>query len=88
VANRSVIETLNRSVITSLSTIFVIVAILAFGGATIRQFTAIILVGIITGTYSSIFTAVPFLVSWQEGELGSIVRRVTGRSTTEATAHG
>jgi protein-export membrane protein SecD/preprotein translocase SecF subunit len=87
VANRSVIETLNRSVITSLSTIFVIIAILAFGGATIRQFTAIILVGIITGTYSSIFIAVPFLVSWQEGELGSIVRRLTGRSATEATAH-
>jgi protein-export membrane protein SecD/preprotein translocase SecF subunit len=86
VANRSVLETLNRSVITSLSTIFVIVAILVFGGATIRQFTTIILVGIITGTYSSIFIAVPFLVSWQQGELGRIFGR--DRARAEAAAHG
>ena len=88
VANRSILETLTRSLNTSLSTIFVIVAILAFGGTTIRQFVAIILVGIITGTYSSIFNAVPILVSWQAGEIGSFFRRLTGRSsTTEATAH-
>ncbi len=68
VANRSVLETVNRSIITSLSTMFVIVAILAFGGATIKQFIAIIMVGLISGTYSSIFTAVPVLVSWRKGE--------------------
>lgn len=87
VCNRSVLETLNRSIVTSLSTIFVIVAILAFGGGTIRQFTTIILVGIISGTYSSIFNAVPILVSWRKGELGNLFRRLTGRAGVEATAH-
>ncbi len=70
VCNRSVLETLNRSLVTSVSTIFVVIAILMFGGGTIRQFITIILVGIVTGTYSSIFNAVPILVSWQKGELG------------------
>jgi preprotein translocase subunit SecF len=87
VCNRSVLETLNRSIVTSLSTIFVVVAILAFGGGTIRQFTTIILVGIISGTYSSIFNAVPILVSWRKGELGNLFRRLTGRSEVKATAH-
>ena len=75
VCNRSLLETLTRSVITSLSTAFVVVAIMAFGGSTILQFVTIILVGIISGTYSSIFTATPILVSWQQGEFGAIFRR-------------
>ncbi len=88
VANRSILETMTRSLNTSLSTIFVVVAILLFGGSTIRQFVAIILVGIITGTYSSIFNAVPVLVSWQAGEIGSFFRRLTGRTgSKEAAAH-
>lgn len=68
IANRSLLETLNRSLATSLSTIFVVGAILVFGGATTQQFVAVMLIGIISGTYSSIFTAVPFLVSWQKGD--------------------
>ncbi|MCB0168569.1 MAG: protein translocase subunit SecF, partial [Anaerolineae bacterium] len=86
VCNRSLLETLTRSVMTSISTIFVVVAILLFGGATIRQFIAIILIGIVSGTYSSIFNAVPILVSWSQGELGSLFRRVTGRPPAEARA--
>jgi preprotein translocase subunit SecF len=46
------------------------------------------MVGIITGTYSSIFNAVPILVSWQMGEIGNLFRRLTGRSRVEATAQG
>ncbi len=88
VCNRSVLETLTRSLVTSISTMFVVIAILAFGGGTIRQFIAIILVGIITGTYSSIFNAVPILVSWKEGELENLFRRLTGRPPAEATVHG
>ncbi len=88
VANRSILETMTRSLNTSLSTIFVVVAILLFGGTTVRQFVAIILVGIITGTYSSIFNAIPVLVSWQAGEIGSFFRRLTGRAgSKQATAH-
>jgi protein-export membrane protein SecD/preprotein translocase SecF subunit len=86
VCNRSILETLNRSLATSIATLFVVVAILLFGGATIRQFIAIIMVGIITGTYSSIFNAVPILVSWQMGEIGNLFRRLTGRSPVEAPA--
>lgn len=85
VANRSVLETITRSVITSVSTLFVILAILVFGGATIDHFVAIIMVGIISGTYSSIFNAVPILVSWQTGEFGNLFRRLTGRPA-EASA--
>lgn len=84
VCNRSLLETLSRSVVTSLSTIFVIVAILAFGGSTVRQFVAIILVGIISGTYSSVFNAVPILVSWSQGEFGDLFRRVIGRAPAKA----
>ncbi len=75
VCNRSLQETLTRSVVTSLSTAFVVVAIMVFGGSTILQFVTIILVGIVSGTYSSIFTATPILVSWQQGEFGSLFRR-------------
>ena len=75
VCNRSLLETLTRSVATSVSTMFVVLAILVFGGSTMTQFVTTILIGIITGTYSSIFIAVPFLVSWQQGEFGSLFRR-------------
>jgi preprotein translocase SecF subunit len=69
VVNRSVLETIHRSLATQLNAIFVMVAILLFGGQTIRQFIAILLIGLLSGTYSSIFTAVPLLVSWEKGEL-------------------
>jgi protein-export membrane protein SecD/preprotein translocase SecF subunit len=80
ISNRSILETMNRSLATSLSTLFVVVAIFAFGGATISQFIAIIMVGIITGTYSSIFNAVPILVSWENGEFA----RLFGQGKTAA----
>jgi SecD/SecF fusion protein len=86
VCNRSLLETLSRSVATSVSTTFVVVALLAFGGSTITQFVTIILVGVISGTYSSIFTAVPILVSWQQGEFSHLFRRITGRAPAEAQA--
>jgi preprotein translocase SecF subunit len=69
IVNRSVLETLHRSLATQLNAVFVMIAILLFGGATIRHFVAILLIGLLCGTYSSIFTAVPLLVSWEKGEL-------------------
>jgi preprotein translocase subunit SecF len=45
------------------------IAILLFGGETIKQFIAILFIGLLSGTYSSIFTAVPLLVSWEKGEI-------------------
>jgi preprotein translocase SecF subunit len=69
IVNRSVLETMHRSLATQLNAIFVMVAILLFGGAPIKQFIAILLIGLFSGTYSSIFNAVPLLVSWENGEL-------------------
>lgn len=69
IVNRSLLETLHRSLATQLNAIFVMVAILLFGGETIKQFIAILLIGLATGTYSSIFTAAPLLVAWERGEI-------------------
>jgi len=76
VVNRSLLETLHRSLVTQLNAIFVLVAILIFGGTTMKQFVAIMLVGLLSGTYSSICTAVPLLVVWEKGELGRFFRRL------------
>lgn len=69
IANRSIMETIHRSLATQLNAIFVMVAILLFGGGTIKQFIAIMLVGLVSGTYSSIFNAVAVLVGWEEKDL-------------------
>jgi len=74
IVNRSLLETLHRSLATQLNAIFVLVAILFFGGATLTQFIAVLLIGMISGTYSSIFNAVPLLVVWEKGELGRMLR--------------
>jgi len=79
IVNRSLLETLHRSLATQLNAIFVLIAILLFGGATIKQFVAVLLVGLLSGTYSSIFNAVPLLVVWQKGEVGNFLRRLLGR---------
>jgi preprotein translocase subunit SecF len=65
VANDSLVQTLNRSLNTSLTVILVLTAMAVLGGETIRPFIIALLVGISVGTYSSIFTAVPLLVLWQ-----------------------
>ena len=75
IVNRSLLETLHRSLATQLNAIFVMSAILLFGGATIKQFIAMMLIGMVSGTYSSLFNAVPLLVVWENGELGRLFRR-------------
>jgi preprotein translocase SecF subunit len=80
--NRSLLETLHRSLATQLNAIFVMIAIILFGGVTIRQFMITMLVGMVTGTYSSIFFAVPLLVVWEKGELGAFFRRLKGSRST------
>jgi len=66
IANRSIVETIHRSLVTQLNAMFVMVAILLFGGVSIRPFIATLFVGLLLGTYSSIFIAVPLLVTWEE----------------------
>ncbi len=75
IVDRSVLETMHRSLATQLNAFFIMGAILLFGGDTIRQFVAILFVGLVSGTYSSIFIAVPLVVSWQKGEIPLISRR-------------
>jgi preprotein translocase subunit SecF len=64
IVNTSLNQTLVRSINTSLTTLFVLLAIFFIGGETLRYFSLILILGIITGTYSSIFIASPILVSW------------------------
>lgn len=66
VVNNAVTETFNRSLNTSLTVIFILITLLLFGGGSIRWFVVALLVGITSGTYSSIFTASPLLVVWHE----------------------
>lgn len=68
VAERSILETIHRSLVTQLNAMFVLVAILLFGGPSIKPFIAALLVGLLTGTYSSIFIAVPLLVTWENAK--------------------
>lgn len=79
IVNRSILETIHRSLATQLNAIFVMIAILLFGGATMKQFIATLLVGMLSGTYSSIFTAVPLLVVWEKGEVGQFLRHLRRR---------
>ena len=64
IIDRSLTETLKRSLTTQLNAIFVMVAIILFGGVTIRQFLLTMLIGMVAGTYSSLFFAVPLLSVW------------------------
>ena len=66
VVNNSLLETLNRSLNTSLTVVMVLFALLLFGGESIRWFVVALLIGIISGTYSSIFNASQLLVAWYE----------------------
>ena len=66
IVNMSVGNVFKRSVITQLSAMFIMVSILLFGGDPIKPFIAVLFVGLLSGTYSSIFMATPLLVTWDE----------------------
>ncbi len=66
IVNESILQTIDRSLNTSLTVVLVLVSLLLFGGETIRWFVVALLVGIIAGTYSSIFFASPLLVVWEQ----------------------
>jgi SecD/SecF fusion protein len=68
IVNRSMSEVLVRSLATGLSAAFLVLCLLAFGGETLRDFAFALLVGILSGTYSSIFIASPVLTHWKERE--------------------
>lgn len=82
IVNHSLVQTIGRSLNTSLTAVLVLLALLLFGGVTIRSFVLVLLIGIISGTYSSIFTASQLLVAWEEGDF----RRWLGRGRTRPPA--
>ena len=65
IINRSVNETLSRTLLTSGTTLVVVIALFVLGGGIIHDFAFALLVGIIVGTYSSIYVASPILLAWQ-----------------------
>lgn len=67
--NHSIVQTLQRSINTQLMTVeFLLLALALFGGVTLQEFAVILLVGLLSGTYSSIFIAAPLLVVWENRE--------------------
>jgi SecD/SecF fusion protein len=76
IVNRSMSEVLTRSLATSFTTLLGVASLLVFGGATLQDFAFAMLVGIASGTYSSIFIASPVLTAWKEREPGFVRRRL------------
>jgi SecD/SecF fusion protein len=83
IVNRSMSEVLTRSLITGLSAVFLVTMLLIFGGTTLQDFAFAMMVGIASGTYSSIFIASPVLNAWKEREPSFVRRR-----ERIAAAHG
>jgi SecD/SecF fusion protein len=77
IVNLSTVQTMTRSLNTALTVAFVLFALVLFGGSTIRGFVLALLIGIVTGTFSSIFNASTLLIAWQ-----SIDRERPSQTTT------
>lgn len=73
--NVSISESIGRSLNTSLTLMFTLLALLLFGGPTIREFLWVLLIGVVVGTYSSIGIASSVLVSWDAGDFGRLLGR-------------
>ncbi len=75
IVNMSIVQTLARSINTQLTVMFTLLSLFLFGGSTIRHFVLILLIGVFSGTYSSIFNASPILVVWENKEWKTWFRR-------------
>ena len=82
--NLSISQTIGRSLNTSLTVLFTVLALFLFGGSTIRPFLLVLFVGVVAGTYSSIAIASQLLVAWELGDLGRLFRR--GRPASSSGA--
>jgi preprotein translocase subunit SecF len=79
IVNYSIVQTMVRSVNTSMTVVFTLLALYLFGGETIKNFILALLIGIVSGTYSSIFNASLLLVVWEKRELADFFDRFRGR---------
>jgi preprotein translocase subunit SecF len=75
VVNHSVIQSVSRSLNTQLTVLFTLLALALFGGETIRHFVIVLIVGLLAGTYSSIFIGAPLLVIWENREWAHLFGR-------------
>ncbi len=73
--NHSIVQTLDRSINTQLTVMFTLVALLLFGGVTTQHFVTVLLIGVFSGTYSSIFNAAQILIVWENREWRTWFRR-------------
>ncbi|HET9052228.1 MAG TPA: protein translocase subunit SecD [Candidatus Dormibacteraeota bacterium] len=86
IINLSTVQTMTRSLNTALTVTFVLLALVLFGGSTIQGFVLALLIGIVTGTYSSIFNASTLLVAWNAFDADSAEPAPPGRPTRVARA--
>jgi preprotein translocase subunit SecF len=77
IVDYSLAQTVVRSLNTSMTVVFTLLALFLFGGASTQNFVLALLIGVICGTYSSIFNAAQILVSWETGEIQRLWRRIT-----------
>ncbi len=84
--NYSIGQTMVRSLNTSVTVVLTLMALYLFGGESTRWFVFALLVGVIAGTYSSIFNASQLLVSWENGEIARFFRFGSGSKTPAKTA--
>jgi len=89
IMNESINQTLSRTILTSTVTLIPILCLFFFGGAVLRDFSLAIIIGVVVGTYSSIFIASPIVLWWTRARGGSKVtlqREITTKRTGQATA--
>ena len=86
VVNHSILQTFGRSITTSFTVVLTLSTLLLFGGSATQEFVLALLIGIVSGTYSSIFNAAPLLVVWQQWEDRRKGRLEASTRTRRATA--
>src|SRR5947209_4723978 len=89
IMNESINQTLSRTILTSTVTLIPILCLFLFGGAVLRDFSLAIIIGVVVGTYSSIFIASPIVLWWNRARGGSktsLQREITSKQTKPATA--
>lgn len=85
IVDASLIQTMARSINTSFTVLLTLTALVLFGGASIREFTLALLIGILSGTYSSIFNASMILTVWETGEWRTMFRRGGQKAVSPAS---
>ena len=87
IMNSSINQTLSRTILTSTVTLIPILCLFFFGGAVLRDFSLAIIIGVVVGTYSSIFIASPIVLWWTRargGRESTLRREITGKAATAA----